>query len=100
MGTTAVVAVFPPCQFPHKEQTPAAYDAATHNGQWAYVCEDHFQSETRRQLGTGKGQKLILAGSTETSDVDRRQAARDALEAGDFEAFEEIVGDEDPIDYM
>lgn len=100
MGTTAIVAVIPVCQFPHKEQTPAAYDAATHNGQWAYVCEDHFQTETRGQLGTGRGQKLILAGDADTSREDRRKAARDALEAGDFEAFEEAVGDEDPIDYM
>lgn len=98
MGDTAIVAVMPPCQFPHEEQTPAAYDALTHNGQWAYVCEDHFQIQTSGLLGTGKGQKLILAG--DAPEVDRKQAARDALEAGDFEAFEEAVGDEDPIDFM
>jgi hypothetical protein len=100
MGTTAIVAVMPPCQFPHVEQVPAAYDAATHSGQWAYVCEDHFKTQTSGQLGTGKGQKLILAGDAATSEADRKKAARDALEAGDWEAFEEAVGDGDPIDFM
>lgn len=98
MGTTAIVTALPDCQFPHTEPVKAGYDAKTNDGRWAYVCEDHFHSETRGTLGTGHGQRLIVAG--DAPEQDRKAAAKDALEAGDFEAFEEAVGDGDPIDFM
>jgi len=37
----------------------AVFDARILTGQWAYVCEDHAQSE-RIQVGTGYGQRLIV----------------------------------------
>lgn len=40
---------------------PAMYDARTNDGRWANVCEAHFVSHTSGQLGTGHGQRLILA---------------------------------------
>ncbi len=48
----------PKCDFRCGED--AAYDAKTVHGPWAYLCEEHFQSETPGRLGTGIGQRLIL----------------------------------------
>ncbi len=33
------------------------YDAATHSGQWAYMCEGCWRENTRQRLGIGLGQK-------------------------------------------
>ena len=38
----------------------AEYDARTKSGPWAYLCPDHWSSETYGQLGTGYGQKLMV----------------------------------------
>ena len=58
--TTAKVARIPACDI-CPDDTPAVYDSKTiHRGVWAFVCEAHFQSDTNRELGTGKGQRLIL----------------------------------------
>jgi hypothetical protein len=38
----------------------ALYDARTKSGPWAYLCPDHWSSETYGQLGTGYGQKLMV----------------------------------------
>lgn len=99
MGTTAIVVELPDCQLPHAEPVKAAYDAKTLHGPWAYVCEDHFHTDTSGQLGTGKGQKLYVAG-TDHPERDRKAEALAALLANDFEAFEEAVGDGDPIDFL
>lgn len=40
---------------------PAAYDGKTTFGPWAYMCEDHWKSHGVGRLGTGFGQRLILA---------------------------------------
>jgi hypothetical protein len=37
----------------------AVYDAQTNRGYWAFVCEQHFQSETSMRLGLGLGQRLV-----------------------------------------
>jgi hypothetical protein len=37
---------------------PAAYDAATKMGPWAYLCEEDYQ-EVGLGLGTGVGQRLV-----------------------------------------
>jgi hypothetical protein len=42
-----------------RDQT-AEYDARTKHGPWAYLCPDHWGSETYGQLGTGYGQKLMV----------------------------------------
>jgi hypothetical protein len=96
MGKTAIVASMPDCQLPHVEPVKAAYDARTRTGQWAYVCEDHFHSDTEGRTGTGVAQKLYVVGP----ERDRQADARAALEAGDFEAFEDAVGDGDPLDFL
>lgn len=47
-----------------KKTTIANYDARTTRfspgrGSWAYMCDEHFEAYTDKQLGTGVGQKLI-----------------------------------------
>jgi hypothetical protein len=63
-GTIAYVASLPECDL-HKyvdnvRGVPAKYDKRTRTGQWGYVCEEHFQSDTDGRLGTGYGQELIV----------------------------------------
>lgn len=96
MGKTAIVAALPDCQLHHVKPVKAAYDARTLDGPWAYLCEEHFQTHTNGRLGTGVGQKLQVIGE----ERDRKAEAKAALDAGDFEAFEDAVGDGDPIDFM
>ena len=58
MGKTVVVDSLPKCDFCGNE---AHYDGkTTAHGVWAYMCEKHFR-QYRVGLGTGKGQKLIVA---------------------------------------
>lgn len=38
---------------------PAEYDAMTKYGNWAYLCERHYE-KLGIGLGLGKGQRLIL----------------------------------------
>jgi hypothetical protein len=60
MGDRQVrVATLPNCNFPHEQQTEAAYDGKTTQGPWAYMCEEHFQSNGVG-LGLGRGQRLVL----------------------------------------
>lgn len=57
------VAKLPDCDFcnmaglaPRK----ATYDGATTQGSWGYMCQEHF-NRFGVGLGTGKGQKLVVA---------------------------------------
>lgn len=62
--TTAEVARIPECDVCrydfHVRDVPAAYDMKLNTGPWGFVCDDHFRTHTNRELGTGKGQKLVL----------------------------------------
>lgn len=40
-------------------ETGTVYDAKIHNGQWAYMCERHWQEYGCGKLGVGFGQKYI-----------------------------------------
>lgn len=68
-GTEVEVAVIPDCDIckhyvrrPAAEVNKAAYDLRTKNGQWGYVCEEHRKDHAMHaDLGTGKGQRLILS---------------------------------------
>jgi hypothetical protein len=44
----------PNCQLPHDKNVQAIYDAklATFNGQWGYVCNNHFNSDAYKTPGT------------------------------------------------
>lgn len=74
-GQYAVVDALPACNIcqhislptGHDTVQPARYDGRTSNGQWAFMCPDHFKSHAVSAhpsigLGTGKGQMLILEG--------------------------------------
>lgn len=54
----AEVSQLPLCDFCGK--THAAYDAQTKKGPWAYMCEECFQIHSRKKLGLGYGQRLVL----------------------------------------
>jgi hypothetical protein len=64
-GTEAFVFVMPDCDI-HKYDkkqpgVPAVYDAKTSRGPWAYMCQSCFNTEAMfPDLGTGKGQRLVL----------------------------------------
>lgn len=59
MGTEAKVAVLPKCSFCGKT---AQYDFKTQQGSWAYGCTADYQTYRLYQgLGTGMGQRLVLA---------------------------------------
>lgn len=75
----------------------AAYDLPIPGRGWANVCEATYLALGSPQLGTGRGQRLIVG---EEPPRDRMAEARAAIEAGDWDAFEEACGDEDPILFL
>jgi hypothetical protein len=61
--TVAEVSELPSCNFCSKE---AAYDTATNRASragtiWAYLCEEHYATESIGKLGLGLGQKLVVS---------------------------------------
>jgi len=58
---TVIVTELPNCSFCEMEgkTKPAEYDGRTVIGQWAFMCQQHFDLNGVG-LGTGKGQKLVL----------------------------------------
>jgi len=37
----------------------AIYDAATTQGPWAFMCDEHFAQHSTGRLGLGYGQRLV-----------------------------------------
>lgn len=76
-GDTAQVMAYPTCDVCKQNgvNTEARYDGKTVFGPWAYMCKAHFQ-QVGTGLGTGKGQKLVLAPSSKSS-------AKTAADIGD-----------------
>jgi hypothetical protein len=60
VSTEVKVPSLPDCDLKHDTAVKAHYDGKTIHGPWAFMCEAHFQSEGTG-LGTGRGQKLIVA---------------------------------------
>lgn len=64
MGTTTTVQVLPECDIcryvKNVTKVTAHYDGKTTLGPWANMCDECFE-EYGVGLGTGRGQKLILA---------------------------------------
>lgn len=96
MSAETYVPKYPLCDFCRPLDTDAHYDGQTRMGKWAHMCDVHFD-ENGVGLGTGKGQLLKLG---EPPERDRRAEAHAALLANDFEAFEDAVGDGDPLDFL
>ncbi len=61
-GMEVVMTTIPDCDVcaMHSKREKACYDGKTVQGPWAYMCENHFQL-LGTGLGTGRGQRLILA---------------------------------------
>jgi hypothetical protein len=60
MGTDVKVAKLPLCNFCQVKS--AQYDFKTQMGPWAYGCEEDYQAfRLYQKLGTGMGQRLVLA---------------------------------------
>ncbi len=83
------------CKHESQTEVNAEYDVRLLTGQWANVCEIHFQSRTMGSLGTGIGQRLIV-GEKPSQEV----RIKAALEKGDIDALEEAIGDGDPADWL
>lgn len=68
MSTEVTIREARPCDIckyvgppPRKVTQTAEYDAKTTEGPWANMCEFHYlQYRAYPDLGTGKGQRLIL----------------------------------------
>jgi len=102
MSTETYVSKLPDCDICKYEQdrkTEAHYDGKTVSGQWAAMCDPHFATRGTG-LGTGKGQRLIVGERPEPTTAERIAAVHAALEAGDFDAAEEAMGDGDPAEYL
>jgi len=63
MGTTVKVSKLPSCDFCLDKSRLAKYDARTTWGTWANLCEFHFNMYTSKELGTGRGQELVVRGT-------------------------------------
>lgn len=100
MGTVARVTSLPDCDLctAAGQTTKAAYDAKTLMGPWAYMCEQHFQSHGMGRIGTGWGQRLVVAEPPTTAE--RRAALLAAIDSGDMDAADEAVGDGDITDLL
>lgn len=62
MSDSVTVAALPTCDFCDVRTTPAEYDFRTLFGPWANGCEEHYlMHRLHDDLGTGKGQKLVVA---------------------------------------
>lgn len=83
------------CKFEHNQEVTAEYDARMLNGQWANLCEIHFESRTGGKLGTGMGQRLIVGEKPAQSVL-----IKAALESGDIDALEEAIGDGDLAEFL
>ena len=83
------------CKYESQTEVEAEYDARMLTGQWANLCQIHFESRTGGMLGTGMGQRLVV-GEKPSQEV----RIKAALESGDLDALEEAVGDGDLADFL
>lgn len=104
MSSIVYVTTLPDCDFcrhPALESKPAKYDFRTSDGRWANGCEEHYLVfRMYDTLGTGKGQELRKGEEPEESDRDKRKRIMAAIESGDFDTAEEIIGDGDPAEWL
>ena len=104
MSIKTYVSQIPDCDMCAQDgkREPAAFDAKTTMGPWAHLCEEHF-TLVGVGLGTGLGQRLVVRTQDPEPDeelAERVTDAKAALAANDYDAFEEAVGDEDPIEFL
>lgn len=99
MSDVTYVTELPMCSlhwFHDGSQVVAGYDARLpSNGRWASVCQSCFTANGCK-LGTGNGQKYIVGEAPPINPDD----VIEALEDGDIERAQELIGDGDLHDYM
>ena len=66
MSDRVIVSSIPPCDICGDGKTPAVIDGKTVHGPWAYMCKRHWTTEGIGRLGTGYGQRLLLADAPTT----------------------------------
>jgi hypothetical protein len=102
MSDKTYVRTLPDCDI-HKYHhgvpgVPAKYDAKTSNGSWANMCEPCWvERRWSPELGTGKGQELVV-GDAPARNVQAEVLA--AIHAGDMDAAWDAIGDGDPLDFL
>lgn len=108
MGKIVYVTKLPDCDFCKNSNSPRAntrsakYDFKTKWGPWANGCAAHFRQHAAQPdvLGTGWGQELRVGEEPERTDDDIREDLAAAIEAGDYDAMEEALGDRDFAEFM
>lgn len=107
MSTKVYVSELPLCDFCKNSSSPLAntrrakYDFRTKWGQWANGCEIHYRTHrAHTELGTGHGQELVEGEAPERTDQDIHNDLMAAIEAGDFDAMEEALGDRDIAEFL
>ena len=104
MSDKAYVSELPMCDFCGNnggKRRKAKYDFRTSWGPWANGCEVHYRNNrAHTELGTGHGQLLVVGKPPERTDEDIQNDVNAAVEAGDFEALEEALGDRDFAEFM
>lgn len=102
MSDTAYVSRLPGCDI-HGGDHDACYDlnlAVIGQRGWANVCEGVYVEAGSPALGTGRGQRLVVGEAPERTDDDIRKDVAAAVDAGDFDALEDIVGDRDFAEFI
>jgi hypothetical protein len=97
MSSETYVSKLPACDFCKAAgiKNDATYDGKTTDGPWASMCSNHFHWHGVG-LGTGRGQKLIVGEKPVDTEERKRRKIREAINQGDFDAAEELIGDGDP----
>jgi hypothetical protein len=104
-GTVAEVATLPNCDICKQngdESVPAGFDGRTKDGPWAFMCSTHF-GLYGTGLGTGCGQRLVLAVKEEPQEREGYDCDRHGMRhplIAHWECFEDLlkkaVADLDP----
>lgn len=103
MAGQAYVSQLPDCDFCKMSGVTrkAQYDFKTKDGRWANGCAIHWTNHRASMtLGTGWGQRLVVGEPPERTDDDIRSDLAAAIEAGDYDAMEEALGDRDFAEFM
>ena len=102
-GTIAYVKEAPLCDFCKQGgvERKALYDFKTSWGPWANGCEVHYRTNRlHTELGIGYGQKFVVGEPPNTSQREVRQSIMAAIESGNFDEAEDLIGDGDIAEWL
>jgi hypothetical protein len=77
----------------------AGWDSPTASGPWAYLCDDCFDSHAARGA-FGLANELVVGDKPEMSVKERRSAIYAALEKGDLDLVDDLIGDGDIAEWL